>query len=558
MTTLKNIFFTYILFLICGIFSAIAQPKLSENKGSKIEIIHADFTNSDQNEIPGAIILTGNIQAQHDSLYIYCNKAYFFQKDNYIKLFGNVHLIQNDTLSLDSKYAEYNGIDGVAYAQGNVIMRSPESSLTSEKVYYDKTNGIAYYNDHATIVNKENTLKSKIGKYFTADQRYEFREKVVLTNPKNVIETDHLDFYEVSGHAYLFGPSTITGEKDFIYTENGYYDTQNDLGKLIKNSYILHEDKKIEGDEIFYDQKTSYARLINNVKVTDPKNQMIMTSHFAEVFQDRDSIYITKKPLVKSLVETDSVYFYAKNIIITGKEKERQITGFKNARMFRTPDMSAKADSLHMNEKIGLTELIGNPVVFKGESQVTGKLIHLINNPETEKLDSLKVLTDAFIIERDTLGSGFNQAKGINLYGKFRDNKIAEIELIQNAEMIYYLYNEDDELTGIDKGICSRIKLELEDNKITAATRYVNPEAITYPPEEFPSAISKLKRFKWRGDEKINSAEEIFPTEELEAEATIQKKAEVQQKEAEERIEIQDETLNFKSKKTQNIIKNTK
>lgn len=558
MTTLKKLFLAYIFFLFSGFTSLFAQNQTPANKGNKIEIIHADFTNADQNEIPGAIILTGNIEAQHDSMYIFCNKAYLFQAENYIKLFGNVHLIQNDTLSLDSKYAEYNGKDGIAYAQGNVVMRSPESSLTSETVYYDKINGVAYYNDHATIVNKTNTLKSKVGKYFTADQRYEFREKVVLTNPENVIETNHLDFYEVSGHAYLFGPSTITSKEDFIYTENGFYDTQNDVGKLIKNSYILHDEKRIEGDEIYYDQKKSYSKLVNNVKVTDPKNKMIMTSHFAEVYQAKDSIYITKKPLVKSLVETDSVYFYAKNIIITGPDKERQISGFKNARMFRTPDMSAKGDSLHMTQKIGLTELFGNPVIFKGESQITGKLIQILNNPITEKLDSLKVLTDAFVIERDTLGTGYNQAKGINLFGKFRDNKISEIDLIQNSEMIYYLYDEDDVLTGIDKGICSKIHLELEDNKITTATRFVNPEAMTYPPDEFPESIRKLRGFNWRGNEKINSAEEIFPPDELEAEVAIQEKAEIQQETAEKPIEIQKETKNFKSKGVKNKIQKIK
>jgi len=555
---LKKLFLAYILFLAVGLNQLFAQNPTTTPKGKKIEIIHADFTNADQNEIPGALILTGNIQAQHDSLYIYCNKAYFFQKDNYIKLFGNVHLIQDDTLSLKSKYAEYNGTDEIAFAQGNVEMRSPDSSITTETIYYDKKNGVSYYNDHATIVNKLNTLKSKVGKYYTADQKFEFREKVVITNPENVIKSDHLDYYEVSGHAYLFGPSTVTNKEDFIYTENGFYDTRNDIGKLIKNSYIIYDEKRIEGDEIYYDKNKSYSKLINNVKVTDHKNKMILTSHFAEVFQNIDSIYITKKPLVKSLVETDSVYFYAKNIIVTGPDKDRVIRGFKNARMFRTPDMSAKADSLHMTQKIGLTELIGNPVIFKGESQITGKLIQILNNPETEKLDSLKVLIDAFVIERDTLGTGFNQAKGINLYGKFRDNKISDIELNQNAEMIYYLYNEDDELTGIDKGICSRIHLELEDNKITTATRFVKPEAMTYPPDEFPENIRKLRGFNWRGDEKINSVEEIIPSDELEAEIAIQQKAEVQQENAEKPIEIQKETINFKSKGTKNIIKKVK
>lgn len=556
---MKKIFILFILFFVSGISSLNAQTQPQANKGKYIEILHADFTTTNQIEIPGAIVLMGNIEAQHDSMYIYCNKAYFFQEENYIKLFGNVHIIQNDTLSLNSKYAEYNGKDGIAYASGSVLMKSPDSSLTSETVYYDRNNGVAYYNDNATIVNKLNTLKSKTGKYFTNDQRFEFRTQVVITNPENVIKSDHLDFYEVSGHSYLFGPSTITNKENYIYTENGFYDTRNDIGKLIKNSHIIYDEKRIEGDEIFYDKNKSYSKIENNVKVTDPKNKMIITSHFAEVFRDRDSIYLNKKPLVKSLVENDSVFFHAKNIIITGPDKQRVVRGFSNARMFRSPDMSAKADSLHLDQKNGLTQLIGNPVVFKSESQLTGKLIHILNNIETEKLDSLKVLTDAFMIERDTLGTGYNQAKGINLYGKFKDNKISEIDLIQNAEMIYYLYNEDDELSGIDKGICSKIHLELEDNKITTATRFINPEAMTYPDNEFPESIRKLKGFNWRGDEKINSQSEIFPPEEISFDEKAQTESDLQKLKAEKPIEIQKETKNFKTKGTnKNNIKKIK
>lgn len=555
---MKKLFIAYILFFVSGLLSLQAQNQPTANKGKNIEIIHADFTTTNQNEIPGAIVLMGNIQAQHDSMYIYCNKAYFFQAENYIKLFGNVNIIQNDTLSLNSKYAEYNGKEGVAYASGSVVMRSPDSSLTSETVYYDKNNGVAYYNDHATIVNKLNTLKSKSGKYFTTDQRFEFRTQVVITNPENVIKSDHLDYYEVPGHAYLFGPSTVTNKENYIYTENGFYDTRNDVGKLIKNSHIIYDEKRIEGDEIFYDKNKSYSKAVNNVKVTDPKNKMIITSHFAEIFRDRDSIYLNKKPLVKSLVEQDSVFFHAKNIIITGPDKQRVIRGFNNARMFRTPDMSAKADSLHLDQKIGLTQLIGNPVVFRSDSQLTGKLIHILNDIQTEKLDSLKVLTDAFMIERDTLGTGYNQAKGINLYGKFKENKISEIDLVQNAEMIYYLYNEDDELAGIDKGICSKIHLELEENKITTATRFTNPEAMTYPDNEFPENIRKLKGFNLRMDEKINSQSEIFPPEEISLDEKAKVESDSQKIKAEKPIEVQKETKNFKSKGAKNSIKKIK
>mgnify|MGYP003482021051 FL=1 len=159
-TTPFNLFFILFTF-------AFGFAQTPETAGKIIKLIHADFTEINELEVPGAKILIGNVQAQHDSMYIYCNKAYLFEKDNYIKLFGAVQLVQDDTLQMTSKYAEYNGIDKIAYASGNVVMTSPDSSLKSEKVYYDRNTGIAYYNDFATITNKQNTLKSKSVKYFS-------------------------------------------------------------------------------------------------------------------------------------------------------------------------------------------------------------------------------------------------------------------------------------------------------------------------------------------------------------------------------------------------------
>lgn len=548
-TKLLNIYFI----IFCALI-AHAQ-NTPETNGKIIKLLASDFTDVNEYEVPGAKILTGNVQMQHDSMYIYCNKAYFFEKDNYAKLFGNVRIVQDDTLQLKSNYAEYNGVDKIAYASGNVVMTSPDSSLKSEKVYYDRNTGIAYYNDYATITNKLNTLKSKSGKYYTHELKYEFRTSVVITNPENVIKSNHLDFYENSGHAYLFGPSTIDNKENHIYTENGFYDTRLNEGKLVHKSFILYDNKRIEADEMFYDDKIGYAKGINNVKVTDTINNMIATSHFAEVYRANDSIYMTKKPLITYTTVKDTSYFHAKNIQIVGPDKARVIKGFPNARVLRTPDMSGKADSLHYDQKIGLMQLIGKPVLFKEESQLSGDIIHLINNVTTEKLDSLKVLNNAFVIQKDSLGTGYNQAKGINMYGKFIDDKIRQIDLVQNAEMIYYVYDEGD-LKGIDKGICSKIILELEDNKITTATRMINPEGTTYPPEQFPENARKLVGFNWRGDERILSVDQLFSDEENTHDEKAEREIEKNQGLNKKPMEVQDETLNYKrTSRAQNVIK---
>lgn len=549
---MKNILLKLLFILFC---SSSIQAQTTNTNGKLIKLIHADFTEINEIEIPGAKILIGNVQAQHDSMYIYCNKAYLFEKENYIKLFGNVQLIQDDTLQMQSKYAEYNGMQKIAYASGNVIMTSPDSSLKSEKVYFDRNTGIAYYNDGATITNKLNTLKSKSGKYYTRELKYEFRTQVVITNPENVVKSNHLDYYEDSGHAYLFGPSTIDNKGNHIYTENGFYDTRLNEGKLINKSFIIYDNKRIEADEMYYDEKKSYAKGVNNVKVTDTINHTVATSHFAELFRANDSIYLTKKPLITYYTPKDTTYFHAKNLQIVGPDKQRVIKGYPNARIYRTPDMSGKADSLHYDQKIGLLQLIRKPVVFNGDSQLTGDLIHLINNVQTEKLDSLKVLTNAFVIQKDSLGTGYNQAKGINLYGKFIDDKIRKIDLVQNAEMIYYVYDEQI-LKGIDKGICSKIELELEDDKITTATRMIDAEGTTYPPEQFPENARKLAGFNWRGDERMYAVDDLFSEEELKKETDAQIDSKKNSKINTKPMEIQDKTLNFQRKtKAPNSIK---
>ncbi len=139
-------------------------------KSSQINVEYADFSDVNQTEIPDALLLRGNVRVSHEGVVFTCNKAYFFQKENYIKAFGEVQMVQGDTLFLNSKYAEYNGKVKQAYATGNVIMRSPESTLVTDTINFDRNVQEAFYNSNGTITNKDNTLKSKSGRYYAKEK----------------------------------------------------------------------------------------------------------------------------------------------------------------------------------------------------------------------------------------------------------------------------------------------------------------------------------------------------------------------------------------------------
>jgi lipopolysaccharide export system protein LptA len=487
-------------------------------ESKKIIIEHSDFIDMNQYEIPGAIVFTGNVSILHNGVQIKCNKAYHFKDEDYIKAFGNVQINQGDSIQMTSRYAEYNGKTEFAFATGDVNLRSPESTLATDTVFFDKKNQIAFYNSYGTIKNKDNTLKSKSGKYYLNEKKYKFTSAVTLTNPKSVIKTNHLDFYENSGHAYVFGPSTITSKENVIYTENGFYDTKTGIGKLKKGSKITYSNKVIEGDDLFYDKEKNYSRGINNVKITDTINNMVAKADYVEMYRNpitrKDSIILTKRALVITKIEKDSLYMHGKKIQVTGPPENRIIKAFNNVRFYKT-DMSGKCDSLHSSNKTALTQLIGKPVIWNFDNQMTGDVIHLIGNNTSEKLDSLKVLNNAFLIQKDTLRlNAYNQIKGKNLYGRFENNSLKYVDIVKNAEVIYYLNNEANELVGINKSVCSSINLELNENQIETITFIKNTEGIIYPEAEFPENARKLRGFVWRGEERIKSKDDIFPEEE--------------------------------------------
>lgn len=518
----------------------------------KIIIEHSDFADVNQFEVPDAFLLTGNVRVNHDGVVMTCNKAYYFQKENYIKAFGNVQLVQGDTLYLNSKYAEYNGNMKQAFATGEAIMHSPESTMVTDTINFNRNTQEVYYNSYGTITNRDNTLKSKSGKYYVAEKKFQFLTAVTITNPKYVIKSNHLDYYSNSGHSYLFGPSTITSKANYIYTEKGFYDTKKNLAHFLRKSYIKYNDRLIEGDSLYYDRNQEFASATRNVKITDSINRGIVKGHYAEIYKNKDSLFVTKRAVAINFVENDSVYIHGKKLMVTGKEGNRIIRAFNNVRFYKT-DMSGKCDSIHSSSKLGLTKLIGNPVLWNGESQITGDIMHLISNNNTRKLDSLKVLNNTFMISKDTLGTGYNQVKGQNLYGKFIEGKLHDVDIIKNTEVLYYMRNDDKELIGINKNVSSKINLVLDKNAVETITFFNQVDGDIYPEKDLPENARKLRGMVWRGDEKIKSKDDIFTNEENIENDKLIKQGKTENAKENSPMKIRKETLNYDKKKKKKI-----
>ena len=520
------------LVFLFAIGKAVAQeePKI-------IKIIQAGGSTQDQFNFPGANILVKKegirVHLFHEGALIKSDVSYFYPKENFFRANGDVIFTQGDSLKMTCDQIEYDGTSKLAKAWGQVVLERPDMNLKTDTLFLDRANSKAFYNSFGTIEDEKRKLTSIRGIYFMDEKKYRFISRVKIDDPKYLLNSQRLDYYTESDKAFFYGKTTIVGEEYDIYCEKGAYDTQLQRGNFQENAVIFYDNKEIRGDSLYFENEKNYAAATNNISVIDTLNKSVINGHYGEIFKAKDSAIITRRGLAVNIIDQDSLFIHADTLIATGPTEKKILRGYYDVRIFKT-DLRGKSDSLHLDQSTGLIKLLKlplsrkenqiltasqknkkNPILWFGRSQMSGDKIFLTSNMETKKLDSLKIIGNSWIIERDSISdTGFNQIKGGVLDGLFKEGELREIDVSKNTEVVYYMYSdEDNELIGIDKTTCSRLKMVTRENQIEDITFFVSPDGNLFPDKDLPLNERKLEGFIWREDERPDTIQELFSKE---------------------------------------------
>lgn len=509
--------------------------KVAAQEESKIiQIIQAGGSTQDQLNFPGANILVKKqgvrVHLFHEGALIKSDISYFYPKQNFFKANGEIVFTQGDTLKMTCDKIEYDGKRKLAKAWGKVVLERPDMNLKTDTLYLDRANSKAFYNSFGTIVDEKRKLTSIRGIYFMNEKKYRFISRVKIDDPEYELKSQQLDYFTERDKAFFYGKTTIVGEEYDIYCEKGAYDTQLQKGNFQKNAVIFYDNKEIRGDSLYFENEKNYAAATNNVSIIDTLNKSVINGHYGEIYKAKDSAIITRRALAINIIDQDSLFIHADTLIATGPPEKKILRGYYDVRIFKK-DLRGKSDSLHLDQSTGLIKLhklpltrkeiqifsiaqknARNPILWFGRSQMSGDKIFLTSDVKTKKLDSLKIIGNSWIIEKDSISdTGFNQIKGGILDGVFEEGKLREIDVTKNTEVIYYMYSdEDNELIGIDKTTCSRLKMVTFNNQIEDITFFVSPDGHLYPEKDLEINERKLEGFIWREKERPKTIMDLF------------------------------------------------
>jgi lipopolysaccharide export system protein LptA len=512
--------FIPVLFLITlasFFFIQATQPQEGRKK-KRVDIENADLYTYDVAIIANAQRLIGNVRFRHNQALMFCDSAYSYNDSNRFDAFGNVHIIQGDTLHLYGDKMFYNGDTRLAKFVHHVKLVDKSITLTTEAMDFDLSTNIGYYNNHGKIIDTTNVLTSIIGRYYSDDNMLFFKDSVVLTNKDFILKADTLKYNSQTERAFIVGPTTIKGTKKdgVLYSERGWYDTRKNIAELYRASKITNKSQVLEGDTLFYDRASGNGRGRHRVTLTDTTNKVVIRGKVGVYNETSKIAFVTDSAMFIQFGKKDTLYMHADTLRTRPDTSDvnhkdgKYFMAYRNVR-FHKPDLQGKCDSLNYRMVDSTMFMFYDPMVWSGKNQMTAEKIQFISKQPDPSIAHLE--NSAFIVmSEDSIR--FNQISGKLIVGQIFENKLRIADVNGNAQTLYYL-KDKDRYSGMNRLLSSKIKLHLTNNNHIDSIRfYPKPEGKTIPIKEISDQDKELEGFVWRESERPVSPNDLYPIEE--------------------------------------------
>lgn len=499
---------------------------------------HSETLSFDEELHPDAQLLKGNVIFRHDSAFMYCDSAYFYEKTNSLDAFGHVRFVQGDTLRGFGDVLYYDGNTRFAKLRQNVRLEHFSTILTTDSLNYDRNADLAWYFADGQIVDSLNTLTSHWGQYTPSDNQAVFKTNVYLVNDKFSLTADSLRYNTSTNVANLVGPTDIVYEEEtHIHSNLGWYNTKTEYSELWQRSVVENEDgTRMTGDTIFYDKQLGFGKAIGNVELTDSVEKITLYGNYCEAFEKEERAFATDSALLVDWSDDDYTYMHA-DTLFTEQVKERLfslvprdsilidsvlcaqspdtmwrdtdyrfVRAYYGVRVYRY-DAQAVCDSLVYFSKDSTMMMFGTPVCWNDDNQMSAdQMTIFVKNGD---VDYFYGLGNAISVQKESQ-IRFDQLAGKEIYGYVTDGELRQIYVKGNAQTIVFPTEDDGSFVGMNKTESSYVRLFLKDKKIDRVVFTSATSGTLYPLEGLSDSQTHLSSFFWAEQERPVKPGDVF------------------------------------------------
>lgn len=459
--------------------------------------------------------LIGDVIIRHDDVTMKCDSAYEYVGTNHFDAFSRVVIIQENT-TLYGDTLRFNGNTKTGKVRGDTVkLVDEEATLITQFLDFNTQQNSAFFYNGGIITTSDSHFSSQRGYFYSNQDRYVFSGDVAYKDPDILVNTDSLEYHSNTETIYFFGPSRIYGEKEYLYSEEGWHNRSNNQSEFQTNTYIDNGNQRLFGDIVFYDQQRGYAKLTNNGCIIDSTRKLILYGHEIEYFEETEYSEVRKDPLAISISEQGDSLYYRGDLLIGESIKDsintdstlyQLLKGDGNVRFYRK-DIQGVCDSMVFHEQDSILFMHKSPILWNESHQLTANDIKILF--KNDNIDRMEFHGASFVSSQED-STRFNQIKGREMIGYFQNGNLVKLNVNGNGETIYYVRDEG-KLSAVNKAESSRLTIALRDSKISSIMFRNEPKATLFPIAKAELQDVMLSGFEWHNSKRPLSKLDIFP-----------------------------------------------
>ncbi len=480
-------------------------------KKNYVHLLHTDITRFDEAIDPDAWILVGNVNFRRDSMYMFCDSAHYYQKQNSFLAFGNVRMEQGDTLFLFGDYLDFNGVTNIARVRNNVRLIDKDIVLETDSLDFDRNRNLGYFFEYGDLSDETGTLRSYYGEYNLDTKRAVFIDDVTLENSRFLLLSDTLHYNTANNVATIVGPTNIYTGSTEVYSDRGTFNTATRHATLVERPLLFNGNRQVAADSIFYDTAVGYSEVFGNIVYTDTINRNMLTGEYAFLDEVRDSVYVTEKAMAVDFSQRDSLFVHSDTIWAVTYNLDtdslyRMVRAYHKVRAWGR-NIQAVCDSMVFDSRDTCMTMYKDPILWNGGLQLLGEVVKVYMNDST--IDWVDVIDQALYVEE--LDSAiYNQIKGKEMQFFFTEGALREMQVIGSVEIIFYPIDSDSTYIGMNTTTAGRTIAYMKDRKVEKVVVPKDSKGVFYPMSKRPEDKRFLENFAWFDYVRPLSKEDIF------------------------------------------------
>lgn len=481
---------------------SITKPVTESVDTSYVYLLNADLIRFEEYINPYAQRLMGNVVFRHDSMYMYCDSALFFQEHNSFNAYHNVRAQQGDTLFMYGDSLFYDGNTRLLRVRDNVRLENKSMILLTDSLNYDRNLELGWFFDGGTLLDDESTLISEYGEFETRTKIAHFMDGVSMESPDYLLTTDTLHYNTDTHTAILTSPATIVNEDNVINTSNGRFNTDTNSAVLLDRSVVEQNDgeNRMTGDSIVYDKTSGMVEGYGNVIINNYKDKSDILGEYVYYNQERDSAVVTGNALLLEYSAGDTLFLHADTLRLvtfynTARDTiiERQVRAFNKVSAYR-PDMQMVADSMLFSTKDSSLTLFQDPILWSDGQQVLGEKIIFYMNDST--IDWAHIIGQALFVQyNDSLH--FNQIAGREMKAYFVNGEIDRAVVNGNVQAVFYPLDSDSTMIGMNTTEGPSMTVYFKMRNVNKMVIHGRSNGVMYPMEQIDETKMFLSNFNW-------------------------------------------------------------